>query len=146
MDDRVRIDVSMTIIPPQSLHTVWDQAGPLLQKAVDESHGDVSMNSLREQLIAGNQKLMCVFDEGLQVIACITIQVATMESGKRVLLVPMVGGERMSDWLPGVMDQLKEMKKVFICDEIRGIGRYGWIRELKKYGWKPTSVFVSLED
>ena len=136
--------IQISAIPIPLLGQVWNQVAPLLQKVVDESHGDITLASTKNRLMRGEAWLLAVSD-GPEIIAAITAEVLVVESGKRILMVPMVGGSRMDEWLDLLHDQLKQIKQESLCDEIRGAGRPGWVRALKSKGWKPAITIVTFE-
>jgi hypothetical protein len=136
---------TLKAIQQTELGLVWDEVKPHLEKVVEYSHGDITIETMRNELVNGRSWLIAVYRD-TDIVAAITVDIRTMDSGKRVLMVPVVGGADMEHWLPMLHEELLHLKKMFVCDSIRGAGRPGWARELKKYGWKPIITVVSLED
>ena len=130
------------LVPVDKLHFIWDKVEPLLQKVVDIDC-DVTLYSLRNQLVNGVTQLMVV-SEGSDILAAMTITVQTMDSGKRVLMCPAIGGERIDEWLEDFANVLRSMGKEYLCDEIRGAGRPGWERKAKSLGLKPIMTVFNL--
>ena len=136
--------IEVKVVPVHLLTNVLPEAREHLERVVEASHGDITYESIRNELVNGQAQLIAVF-KGHKVIAAVTVNVTTMDSGKRVLMAPVVGGDEMELWLDDVMNLLNKMAKDTCCDTIRGIGRAGWTRQLKKYGWKPTMTIVEFE-
>lgn len=135
----------ITNVPSANLPLVWDRIYNHLERVVDSAHGDITMISLREELLQGQAGLL-VIHSGEEIVAAVCVEVRTMPSGKRILMVPIVGGEDMVNWIDQLNAEVKRLKKTLLCDAIRGAGRPGWVRELKKYGWKNVITVVSLEE
>ena len=137
-------EVTIGAIPAAEVGLVWEKVAPHLQRVVDNAHGDLTLLALRNRILKGDTQLL-VAARGDKVLAAFTAEVRTMDSDKRVLMVPCVGGDEMDSWLGLLNETVIQMAKEWCCDEIRGIGRPGWVRGLRKYGWKPAMSIVTLE-
>ena len=136
----------MSAIPPNMIGRMWPQLAPHIQRVIDVSYEDITLLSIRNKLVEGEATAIAISNDGGEIVAVATFEVTTLESQRRILLVPVIGGDHMEDWADDFMKLLRELKQDFACDEIRGAGRPGWVKYLKKYGWKPVMTVVSLED
>lgn len=63
----------------------------------------------------------------------------------KILAVPLVAGEGMSDWLPDLVETLKEFGREHDCKYMEGYGRKGWVKALAFGGFKEYSVNTRCE-
>ena len=137
-------DYKIAAIQPTMLYAVWDEVVPHLQRVIDVSRGDLNLIATRNQLVSGEQQLYVISRHG-EIIAVFCTDVQTMESGLRVLRVPIIGGEEMDQWIDQAVYAWRRLAKELVCDVIRGLGRQGWARKLKPYGLETTHVVYELK-
>ena len=137
-------EVNIFQVQPKDLSIVWPRVKHHLQRVVDESHGDLCMKSIRAGLLKGEGQLLAI-TRGEYILAAATMNVQTMDSGKRVLVVPAVGGDEIENWIEALDEYVTQVAKNLMCDSVRGIGRLGWVRKLKDYGWTPCHQIVEKE-
>ena len=63
---------------------------------------------------------------------------------KKTLSVIAAGGERMHSWLGDVQRAMREIAAVQNCERVVVIGRPGWERALRNFGWKKTGVVMEV--
>jgi hypothetical protein len=61
------------------------------------------------------------------------------------LAVPFCGGERMEQWLPDILQALKDHARHNGCSSVEVFGRKGWERVLKPHGYTHTYTTLELE-
>lgn len=128
----------MNIVPmhKDTVVVAWPRIAELLQPMIDVAHGELSSTGLLRRVL--NDELFvygCVDDQGLLVAAVMTTITDFPDTGKRILEAPFVGGSRMSEWLPPLLETLKDVARNLGCTHLRGCGRPGWERvhpEFKK--------------
>jgi hypothetical protein len=126
------------------LYAVWADVEPILERVVEESHGDISVRSTRNRLIAGELQLY-VISRMDEIDAIFVTDVQLSETGQRVLLVPIIGGNNMDAWIDDAIFTWRKLAEELMCDRIIGLGRKGWERKLKPHGLKVTHVNYELE-
>jgi hypothetical protein len=117
----------------------------MLVEASKVSHGEVTEEVMLANLLIGAWTLICVIDDEAdnKIIAAATCDLTTFASGKKVLLVGSLGGERMDEWLTDLHDHITEFSKLLDISAIYINGRPGWEKVLKKHGFeKIYSTFV----
>ena len=136
--------IKFTLCPTNLIPNLWDSISPCLSKPVELSHGECTMETLYNDLVEAKQGLIIVTDEE-EIIACITTQVRTFDTGLKALYMPMVGGARMDEWLDEALSILTEIAKNYGATELRGyMVRKGWDRVLMgEKGWKPVYNVLS---
>jgi hypothetical protein len=136
--------VTIGAVPAQNIGKIWKDIAPHLQRVVDHSHGDLTLAAVRNNILRGDCHLLLA-TRGEEILAAFTAEVRTMDSDKRVLMIPIVGGDEMDSWLDQLNEAVSQLARDWCCDEVRGVGRTGWIRSLKKYGWVNPMSIVTLE-
>ncbi len=129
-------------IPLTLIDVVWEKCVPHLERAVALSHGDVTVETIKARLHTGNQLLITIC-EGSDVIAANVIYVHTTDTDKRLLIIPIMGGDKLDDWLEQYLEVINAIALERDCIEVRvGAGRKGWIKKLKPFGWHEMSVTI----
>ena len=117
-----------TGIPLRHLHLVWSDLWPLLEPAVKRSP---DKPDLLARLIACDAQLWAVYDGATPVAAIVTqIQAGTEKS----CLIWLVGGSRLRDWAVDFIAKVEDWARSLGCVALRGVGRPGWARIVKKFG------------
>lgn len=135
---------TISIVPPNLVEVVWPSITHHIQMVVDSAYGDITEESVKKGCLNGKATLILVHD-GSFIAAAMTAEIHTLDSGKRVLAVPVIGGTDLAGWEADFNKAMIEMAKHFQCTEVRGAGRPGWVRELKKLGWRPVMQVVGFE-
>jgi hypothetical protein len=114
-----------------------------LEKAIDLSCGDVTEDSIRQRAMAGDT-LIIIVSNGADIVSVSTIEVYTYDSGKKSMLIPMVGGEGIREWGQEWIDFISQIARDVGCDELRGMAaRDGWLGLLKGRGWIQNHVIIT---
>ena len=120
--------MTATGIPLRHLHLVWSDLWPLLEPAVKRSP---DKPDLLARLIACDAQLWAVYDGATPVAAIVTqIQAGTEKS----CLIWLVGGSRLRDWAVDFIAKVEDWARSLGCVALRGVGRPGWARIVKKFG------------
>jgi hypothetical protein len=120
--------MTATGIPLRHLHLVWSDLWPLLEPAVKRSPDKPDVLA---RLIACDAQLWAVYDGPAPVAAIVTqIQVG----GEKRCLIWLVGGSRLREWAADFIAKLEDWARSLGCVTLRGVGRPGWARIVKKFG------------
>lgn len=140
-----------TGIPLRHLHLVWSDLWPLLEPAVKRSP---DRPDVLARLIACDAQLWAVYDANAPVAAIVT-QIQTggpstvlpsttlgtgprlstaAEAGEKRCLIWLVGGSRLREWAADFIAKLEDWARSLGCVALRGVGRPGWARIVKKFG------------
>ena len=110
-------------IPPARVQSVWEQAQPILQRACEHS-GERTTHDVLMALLSGHAQLWRVHDDAW----CVTEIVNYPR--KKVANVSIVGGRNAKRWCRELADTCIDWAKRYQADEIRIVGRRGWLRWL----------------
>jgi len=120
--------MTATGIPLRHLHLVWSDLWPLLEPAVKRSPDKPDVLA---RLIACDAQLWAVYDGPAPVAAIVTqIQIG----GEKRCLIWLVGGSRLREWAADFIAKLEDWARSLGCVRLRGVGRPGWARIVKKFG------------
>ena len=120
--------MTATGIPLRHLHLVWSDLWPLLEPAVKRSPDKPDVLA---RLIACDAQLWAVYDGPAPVAAIVTqIQIG----GEKRCLIWLVGGSRLREWAADFIAKLEDWARSLGCVTLRGVGRSGWARIVKKFG------------
>ena len=117
-----------TGIPLRHLHLVWSDLWPLLEPAVKRSPDKPDVLA---RLLFNDAQLWAIYDADVPVAAIVTqIQV----SNEKRCLIWLVGGSRLREWAADFIAKLEDWARSLGCVALRGVGRPGWARIVKKFG------------
>ena len=133
----------ITAVPMEGVDIVWEDVTKVLRKSVETSAGKFEVEDLRKDLEDGVLVLWLVM-EGRDVIAALTSRVIEYP-GRRAMALDWVGGSKMKEWLPLVLDTLERYAADCGCKHIEGYGRKAWGRILQRYGWQPEYIAYRME-
>lgn len=136
--------VKASIVEPKDLPPIWDEVSELLSPACERSFGQDTIQTLRASLMRGSEGLF-VIENLSEIIGAVTYEVIAYDTGLRVLAINYAGGVAMDSQMPAVIDMFHALKRNFMCDRIRIMGRKGWIRYMKQFGFTDTHYSVEME-
>jgi len=121
-------------IPASDLDSVWDQVKGLLERALAFNSGDIDIELTKERIESGEYLLLIALrDDEIQ--ACFVAELVTKALRKSCNIV-LCGGHSINGWLGGFMDTIREIALEQGCDNLSIIGRHGWVRKMKVYGFE----------
>ena len=125
--------ISFSVVPPAIVSVIWDKIQPYLKPVAEVSSGDLTEESIYNDMVNGINITIIVMDAG-KIIGVNTVQVHTFNSGLKCLYVPIIGGERIDEWGEEFFCMCKKFAKEQGCTELRGMAaRGGWLRKLKQH-------------
>ena len=131
------------VILQENIPYVWDRVKPLLQLAVDEAKGELTIEQVYNKLMDGTQMLY-VCAEGETVVAALTMEILQFPN-KKVISVCQAGGTRMEEWYRPMAEQAEKLARIEKAQTIYVTGRRGWVRQLKNVGYEEYFTIVGKE-
>jgi hypothetical protein len=129
-------DLTIAAVPCTMIDLIWDKVVPFMKMVEEKSPEDVVGEVVKEELIKGNQ-LLATISRGSDIIAINVLEVRTLDTGIKVLYIPITAGAEMELWLDRFLGIAEAIAKDYNCVELRGLAvRNGWLRKLKPYGWE----------
>ena len=129
-------------VPANMIDLIWDRVEPLIKTVEEKAPDDISLEVVRERLLSGNNLLVTV-SSGPEIIAVNVIDIKELDTGMKILYIPITAGTDMENWIREFLDIAKAIALDHGCDELRGMAvRDGWLKKLKPYGWEPMFTTV----
>lgn len=125
-------------VQAEQLPLVWEQVAPLLEKVFAHSNGEHTLETIYPLLANRDAQLWIGCDK--EIVHAGLTQVITFKTGKQIVEIFFLGGERMDEWLPHI-DIIEKWAKQIGCSEVRISGRKGWEKVMKEY--KPIYTTLS---
>ena len=128
----------MNIVPlrKDTVVAAWPRIADLLRPMIDVAHGELTPEGILRRVLNDELFVYGVANDADALIAVVLVTITDFpDTGKRILEAPFVGGSRMSEWLPAMLETLKDVARNLGCTHLRGCGRPGWERvhpEFKK--------------
>ncbi len=136
-------DLIIAPVPITMVDLIWEKCTSCLELVIAKSPNEISLETIKASLLKGDAMMVTISD-GDDIIAVNIVETYTFATGYKILIIPITGGTRMSEWQERFLNLMHIIAKDLDCKELRGLAvRKGWLRYLKKYGWEPVSTIVS---
>lgn len=135
--------MKLWVVDPEYLSTQWPIAAPFLQRAIDESHGEITLEEIRKGVSLGEYGVIAVY-EGDVPIAAVAIEVRN-HPNKRVLYITLAGGSRSDEWVSLVVAEAERYARQFGCSSVYISGRRGWVKKLANEGFHEYYTVIGKE-
>lgn len=127
-------------IPIEHLPMMWEALAPLLQKGVDRSNGEISLDELYRDAMKGEYQIW-VMAAGVEIKSALATRLMLFGTGKKVCNLMIAGGEELEEWKDQI-EAFEDWARAENCDELRIIGRAGWGRHMKKFGYTHMNTTI----
>ncbi len=135
------------VVPPIMIPVIWPQVEHFIQKVVNVSSGELSMESAYESMTQGKCVTIAII-KGNEIVGINTVEIFTFNSGLKALYVPIIGGKEIDKWGIEFFNLCKDYAKQVGCTELRGLAaRAGWMRKLASHDlkWKKCYEVIKYE-
>ena len=135
-------ELDIVVVTADRINEVWPQVKPLMERVVKKAPDDMSIYKTRTRLYEG-LTLLVTISEGSKIVAINTLTVETLDSGMKILCIPITSGDRMDEWLERFLEVARAIARDHGCEELRGLSvRKGWMKVLAEHGWKESHVII----
>lgn len=128
----------------EQINECWDEISTLLQKAVEHSNNEISIESVHSRINNGEIMVAVVFENG-NLIAVTTFEQVQFETGKRVMNIQLAGGTNVDAWFTQIEQLADSLAKRYNCDDVYIIGRKGWVKKMKSLGYSEVHTILHKE-
>ncbi len=121
-------------IPPDVTDQVWAAVEPYLVRAVSYSRGTHSVENAKARSKSGAAQLWVVIEDEKphKIVAAGLTSVNDYPTGKRALMIELLGGDSMQTWFNFKTD-LEKFGAANGCHLCFFLASKGWVRHLKDY-------------
>ncbi len=118
-------------IPPDITDQVWGAVAPFLERAVTYSRGTNSVESARDRARSGHAQLWAIIEDEKphKVVAAGLTSLTDYPTGKRAMLIELLGGDSMKLWAD-LKPELEIWAKQNGCSVVFCWARKGWVKKL----------------
>ena len=130
----IQIPADKVINGESPLETMWPMVAPLLEKAVEHSHGNTTLKETAADLMAKRKQLWVAIDDDKKIISAAVSMLQKFESGLVLATILLLGGEGGN--LNDIIDLRSEFEawaKTEGCSRVDILSRKGWPRKLPDY-------------
>lgn len=131
--------VNLQPVTSAAIDSVWLEVVPLIEEALIAGDPDVGTEDIHTYLLNSDMQLWTAVDEG-KIIAAAVTQIIIFPRNK-IGQVTLGAGIRMEEWMH-YMQVFEQWFKSMGCTRIELLGRPGWSRAMKQYGFTPESLVV----
>lgn len=118
--------MKLTPIPADKVYSVWDKAGPLIEKSCRHSFGLETADKLRERVASGEGCVLVKVDDWEAALI--------LERAGDCMHVVSMGGRNIISRLDEVVGCCWRIARHIGCEGISFKGRKAWSRIMGKYG------------
>lgn len=136
--------ISISLPNKDVVVSFWNEIEPFINKAVEESNGELTSSGILDKVKSGEILIATVFD-GTKLVAAVSFDMYYFESGKKVLNIQCAGGEQVDGWFEQIEEIANELAKKNGCSSIYIIGRKGWLKKMSHLGYKHIHTVIAKE-
>ena len=125
----------ITGVPASFIDEAWPVVADLLEKALKHDYYGMSLADVKEFIVNEEMQLWTVFDEAKHLLAACTTETNEAFGHKGCKIILLAGGH-MSTWLDDLLDVIDRWATAQGCEYIEAIGRRGWEKAAKKFGYQ----------
>jgi|TARA_R100001530_G_scaffold90666_1_gene63013 hypothetical protein len=130
---------AVALIPHEVLDMVDEDARRLLSPSTERSEARHNIHTVMDGLYSGQFNLWMAFDENNNPAGAVVTSIEKYPLRKMVNLL-FCAGDDLDGWHKEMLDALEKHMWETGCRGLEVVGRYGWQRFLKKYGWEANYV------
>jgi len=128
-------------VEPQYLHYVWGGAAPYLEKALEHSGGEYSLEQLKVFLVQGHQALLIATDEENSIKGAATVEFINYPND-RVAFITAIGGKMIAN--QNVWGQFEDWLRLNGATTVRGAA-YESVARLWRKAFKFENRYIMVE-
>ena len=129
-------------IDTEAIDSYWPIVKCLISSALDHSCGELSTQDVYKRLHEETMGLLVVHDNGIKA-ACVVDFIDYPQI--TALRVVALSGSGMDEWLSDLLDFLDKWAVENNMSRIEQMGREGWVRKLKNFGYEKRYTFMTKE-
>lgn len=127
-------------IQKEDIDKVWPLVAPMLAKALEYDNSGMRLIDLKDDIEANQKQLWIVADESIR-CAAVTSVTHSMY-GRHLARIICLAGDGMDEWLSEILDVIEPWAKSHGCEFIEAVGRKGWERAAKKFGYRHSYTVI----
>jgi len=130
-------------VPKELLNETWPFVLRFIQEPLLHEQGDLTPEKVYNYIEDGTFILLVCVDKG-NIKAALTLEVIQKPTA-RIMNLVTTGGTEIDAWQDVMSDTVDIIAKENNCNFIHTRGRLGWLKQLKRNGYKPLYFIASKE-
>jgi hypothetical protein len=126
--------MEVSIVPTQHIDECWDMAKDHLKKAIKYTYGKFTIDDIYTAIKDYDHTLWIAFDDKGVKGAVVTN--FTSYPRKKFVNMAFIGGVDGHNWKKPMLEILQRWAYDNHCDGLESVGRPGWSKIFKDYGYK----------
>lgn len=131
--------VNLVEIAPQLIEQWWEPVRDMVESACSRSGGRYAVQDVLRMLLQRRMQLWVVVEQD-GIDAVVIAEIASYPQLRECRILAATG-ENAGLWVH-LVEQVEEWAMHHDCRKIVCIGRPGWEKSMKKYGYKKTHVYL----
>lgn len=124
----------------QIAHT-WPLLAPMIIEAIDITDNELTEIEVMRRCLSGQFRLFVAIDKD-KIIGVQTIEHLPAEN---LINLVTTGGIELEKWQDAILETIEGIAREQQCTAIQTRGRMGWLKQLKRNGFKPL-LFVARKE
>lgn len=121
-------------VPLDRVRDAWPSVSPHLETVIAVAPNELTLEGLLNRILAEEEDLMTVIDATGRLVAAFTLIIKTMDTGKKILVLPILGGSEITAWMDDIFPQFEPIAIAEGCYQVRATGaRPGFAKIFKRY-------------
>lgn len=121
-------------VPLIKVRESWPTVEPFMKTVVAKAPNELTLEGILNRILREEEDLMIVVAEDGSVVAAFTLAIRTVDTGKKILILPVLGAGEFFDWMDDIFPQLGPIAIAEGCYQVRAIGaRPGFAKVFKRY-------------
>ena len=132
-----------TLVPIQTdaFGEWWPQTEPLALQALYNARSLLTLDELYTSLKTGTRQLWLIMSDH-DVVGCVITEIYPTQRGLTCAM-PIAAGR--DDHIGPCLEVIEAWARSEGCARMEFVGRMGWVRRMKRYGWQTMSMTIEKE-
>jgi hypothetical protein len=143
----------VSAVPRERVGEVWPVVGPMLDKAINRTHGRWHNVDVLTACMDGTASLWVAFDANNEIIGSLILAIQFYPGGAKTARVEYLGGRpptpgshERDEWFDPMWEVIVQYCKSMDCDMIEGVTRKGMQSYvMQRYGSKAIGIFFEYD-
>jgi hypothetical protein len=128
-------------VAPMHVESAWRVVEPLIRAAFESGIGDDDADVVHEDLVVQRSLLWVVVDEAKDEIIAAATTKLVMINRRKICVITSCAGRELMRWI-GFIRNLEDYAKGEGCSIFRMMGRPGWARFFRRYGYRQPWIAI----
>ena len=127
-------------IQSKDIEKVWPLVAPMLANALKYDNSGMRLKDLKEEIDADQMQLWLVADDSIRCAA--VTKIAQSVYGTKFARILFLAGDSIDEWLNELLAIIEPWAKHHGCEIIEAVGRKGWDRVGKRFGYRHSYTVI----